>query len=574
MSPALSEAAASIDLNCDMLASASIDIVDHLAKVPAEMMATVLHTRSERQVQQETALARPEARGSVDLTSSEQQAEPEPLAEEHHEQEAQQQYQQDNTTTNGHSQRVTVTTSLPDGRASDSLESEEVAAIRIQSAFRGYRTRKNSPYRNRSPNQQHQVDAELASNGLGEPEAEPSSSAADTLAASVASEQADSSSEADARRKASLQPQKAIEELTTSQEEERQAELAGRLVGERRQSRSRHRGSGEMEGLELELGTEVAGQGGKEGVAIRGAPSMEEFTTTETESTVKQVEQQVGALVEAQQSTVDEAASLAISELSDQLQSVGAALEQDSSAAVPGDETNSSWAPERQQDVPRPSLGGRSEISLELDTDSSNLGAVVSMRDEDSSGGAALETDKSEVATNVASLPTDFELETVARRLVEDGEELSTGAQEKEPPSSAALDESEQREFELNSDDIERRDPRGQVSEERAKSPLVRTEPPTLSSQQSVESSASGEASPPGLLTPPIADQDQQSTSGRSSGCGSSAEDEENEGLEQSGDKTEEGQQRAGSSSAAAAAGSGGRNRKRNNRNKRKGNKK
>lgn len=139
--------------------SASIDILDHNLK-PTDRFAAVLHHREEppKNVSPQPPSSLPSARQAPPTISTpdDDRAEGRPTAAAAAADEA----------------RVTMPAGTPDSLAS--IESEEAAAVRIQSAFRGYRTRKNSPYRTRSPsnnsNANSPLPAQAASQGPLQPE--------------------------------------------------------------------------------------------------------------------------------------------------------------------------------------------------------------------------------------------------------------------------------------------------------------------------------------------------------------------------------------------------------------------
>jgi hypothetical protein len=135
------EANASIDINCDTPASASIDIMDHASR-PMPGIAAVLHHKVPKELEKETS--------------------------KNDQQQTNQQNRCDNfelpnmaaLESSIDDQNPVIASSLPCSPPhinlalttnSHSIDSAEAAAIRIQSAFRGYHTRKHSPYRRRSP---------------------------------------------------------------------------------------------------------------------------------------------------------------------------------------------------------------------------------------------------------------------------------------------------------------------------------------------------------------------------------------------------------------------------------------
>lgn len=508
LSPAFSEATTSIDLNSQTPASASILIADHNIK-PTDKIASVLYFRQDKQEEHGLPARNKQQPGEPPRigVSAEQ-----PTHYNDHNNEAALQEQQQQP------QNMLAT---------DSLDSEEAAAIRIQSAFRGYRTRKNSPYRTRSP---------------------PSNSAStkqNALQQQGATVLQENKGDADDLGK--------CEQFETSE--------AAQTVG-RRASRQRHRDSSPVQVVAVDdqrVGDQVSAEGSTRARerTIQGASSVEEFTTTEDTTTVKEAvlvpDQQQSDQAESNTVTpgqsVDQSAALEIVRSdepnSDSRKADGPSLSFDInalseantldeaglSAALEAQETNTDDLPEiggiANSLAPRPS-----EASVELDTDSSVLGAALSLNEDISAsndlqnasaqvGGSApplgpIDEDKSQGV----SVMTD-ELESEARRLVDElnaeaieepnqdkAEELNCRLEEATNQLEQALDEAtsgdvveahvdiaqelldeeEQRAIELESDDIERRDPRGQASEERAKSPQIRTEEPEFISKPPEES--------------------------------------------------------------------------------------
>lgn len=556
LSPALSEATTSIDLDYEVPASASILISDHNVK-PADRIASVLYFKESQTSSKQEGDAKPSSNSSqlhsgatelpsVDVT----------LGGDYNEE------ANDSLSQQQQSQNILAT---------DSMDSEEAAAIRIQSAFRGYRTRKNSPYRTRSPG-----------------------NSIDTAAKRNALHQQDNNTSV-------------LNELTSVELErfEDEAGKAANTVG-RRASRQRHRdlsaGSQELPDIAADqqqqrvncpikssdrdetsrLDEQQASTIHQERV-IQGAPSVEEFTTTEDTTTVKEAsivpaqhqsdEAGLGAQIACQ--IIDQSAAAPPESVeSDEHNSgsnkadrpslsfdmnVGLLSEEAntldetalSAALEAGHETNntdelaengallgdSSFA------APRPS-----EASVELDTDSSVLGAALSLNEDTSlanndsqvapvvasvpnqviGGASQLQTTMDDDKSQGVSLMTDeLEFESEARRLFDElqleqdqdqeqdqeqeqyntielmqhkeaandgecalaGEEMEDGSATNSGLESGCgdvtdehanlgqellLNEEEQRAIELESDDIERRDPRGQASEERAKSPQIR----------------------------------------------------------------------------------------------------
>ena len=238
-----------------------------------------------------------------------------------------------------------------------------------------------------------------------------------------------------------------------------------------------------------------------------------------------------------------------------------------------------------------------------VETDSSNLGATASLN-EDSLGqatashslGALVKDPSLDESPSASSIIK--ELESQAKRLVseltnnddeaalEDATEQLESALESATDDNAydcsadreaavdssallpALNEEEQRIIELESDDIERRDPKGQASEQRAKSPQLSTE---LSAEEGAADAAAAQIKVDNLTIEPL---EELLASGRSSPAlnssrgGSSSEGEgSDKGDDGNGNERNDPQQQGQEQKQAQ-----GKNRKRN-RNKKKGKK-
>lgn len=514
------EANASIDLNCDTPASASIDIQDHNLK-PTDRIASILHPRDD------------ERPGDFPRSTQSPPRIAHPIEEESSEQESQVTKQNSN-----HVQTVGTP---------DSIDSEEAAAIRIQSAFRGYRTRKNSPYRTRSPTSS---PGNRKRNALRQQEA-----------AVLLEEESDSAAAA---------------AVVTEAEPLTNGDQMSRVEG-RRSSRARQRDGSSATGSMEESADENANENNNQtasgvaedlqqradqrGPVIESVASLDEHTATTDDITVKGIS---GGVLDQQVGNVEQSAPAA----------------------------------------PRPSVGS-------AETDSSVLGAALS--EENSEEATPVSTSppaSSFKPIDEDKLPADVsmtidELESEARRLVDEMtgdsqpsnqafnqmgaalEDATTSDDSIAANESVLLNEEEQRAIELESDDIERRDPRGQVSEERAKSPQIRTEEPKFES--SVErqvtfatddqQEATDRAGNANLNVEPLGElggSGRSSPAFNSSGCGSSSsgsdrdgEDEaQNGGVSKQNETNQKRQQQQASSSTTPT----GRNKKRN-RNKRKGKK-
>lgn len=591
------EANASIDLSCDLPASASIDIMDHNLK-PIDRIASVLH---------------PTAGGhSGELPKSG----PSPpkitqfIEGEPSEQGDQVSKQQDNN----HVSAI---------GSPDSVDSEEAAAIRIQSAFRGYRSRKNSPYRTRSPTSS---PASLKRNNLRQQEAavlleeENDSSAAAMVAGEDSLVNGDQVSRSEGRRLS--RPRQRDELAVVESTEERLSKEAA---------------DGNEKQVTEDL-REIVEQGG---CVIESATSSSIDDTTVKEISEALLDQQVGTNAEqsalisqTEQCENDRAPELPAIQLGlngiqlpatpslslkigeSELSATSAQDEQNLSAALeafPAGSATINYADELDDgsNLPldpatRPSIGS-------AETDSSVLGAALSEELSEEAAPAAAPPssdrfkpiDEDKLREDVSM--TTEELESEARRLVDEitGEsqqplgqafnQMEAALEDTTADSFAAnesvlLNEEEQRAIELESDDIERRDPRGQVSVERVKSPQIRTEEPSFAQEQAgyaIDGSQQEEE--------PVQEQagsslnveqpDELGGSGRSSpacnssGCGSSSSNLDRNELEEEGragaggggssKQNEANQKRQPVGSSATPI---GRNKKRN-RNKKKGKK-
>lgn len=617
VSPVPSEANASIDLTCDTPPSASIDISDHNIK-PTERMAAVLH---------HTTPSSPLI--SVDESTNARNDTP----------------------------------PSPPAPAVGSPDSAEAAAIRIQSAFRGYKTRKHSPYRRRSPSG---TTTTSSSNGT-------------TIGTTKrnAFKQQDATMVDDDDTADMQQQPTSIKDEDEGIVDDDAAQLVQAQETGRRPSRQRQRDASEANVADDQRRSQPEGQTNisDTSVGTKDNTSAEEFTATE-DSTVREVlptqqQQQPssnGSLsMEAEHGTSNGRGSLDAPTLADGQGEASLSIDQAAfgqSLSSMLDETGLSGVQEigldgvsivsqanltTNEDAPalslavqakqRPSLGAKSDggLSIELDTDSSNLGAALSLNDEPSehlqlqstmqhTRAATLDSNVDEDKSLGTSLIGE-ELASEARRLVdelaagdeEQDEEDSSKQQEvaldeatnllesaleeaTEEPSielpvnetldsnaenqlvTSALTEEKQRAIELESDDIERRDPRGQASEERAKSPQIKTEQPSLigsfeealgSQEEAVAIDDSGHNENQRLT---IESPDEAIASGRSSPALNSSKDatssdEVGESDQEGGNegnlrnKTENLQQQLGQNQG----GSGGK--KKRNRNKRKGRK-
>jgi len=450
------------------------------------------------------------------------------------------------------------------GQTPEPLESE-AAAIRIQSAFRGYRTRKNSPYRTRSPNSTLANKRELSNERQAS-----ANGGGGQAAVEIAGEQV---------------------ELMADCEQEEANELV-KLEG-RRSSRPRTR-----EALDADSSAETPTSGQLVAVAPDAAEQAAEQDSLS----------QLGGRQPTSELSLQDDQESTLNEIGAALETVGTIEEQQGEELV---RLSSSSA--------RPSIGTKSEHSM--DTDSSALGAALSLSEDVSSAQTDAQTIQAQTQKEPAksrqeqedkllgvSLMSD-ELELEAQRLVEEldreemigqlvaearhdeGGALDEGPSESlegaeiakeaevggvrvelgEEESLVVLDEEEQRAIELESDHIERRDPRGQVSEERAKSPQIRMEPPKFGAELE-------EAEPSERLEEEQQDQlsvgawrEPASASGRSSPALNSSSNEEPENSELEGEEPEEGGQ--GERQVQTRQRTASRNRRRNNRNKKRGKK-
>lgn len=559
-----SEANASIDLCCETPASASIDILDHNIK-PIDKIASVLHHKQ---------------------TDSKEEKKEWPIVEEElsenigHEKSGAQKEASTTTTTNDNSTPIIQTSMTP-----DSLESEEAAAIRIQSAFRGYRTRKNSPYRTRSP--QNSAAGQQKRNALTRQQE------ATVLHENDAEDVMDD-------QERNMEP---IEQLEATQ----LAQSEGR-----RESRPRQR---------------------EQSPIIKGAPSVDEFTTTEVTireankpTTTTTNETDDTSRVNSNRATVgsglDPSLSLDLTtgSLSEPINN-NTSYEIGLSAALESAQTNMTTNQDVALQAPPRNLSGKeSDASIELDTDSSVLGAALSLNSED-----ANELPTHQQQASIASIPPNLEpidemdksmgfsltdeLESEARKLVEElnlnqnqedgGEDKKTQQRQQkneeelyeathqlesvlEDATAAGIvesllhDEEEQRDIELESDDIERRDPRGYVSEDRqSKSPQIKTEEPKLTDDNNdggelvmdddngqIESSTTGT----GLTvdSPPIEDGASSPAFNSSANVSSDDDNSDQENRNENNQQQKQQQNRSPP---------GSKNKKRNNRNKKKGRK-
>lgn len=486
VSPAPSEANASIDLGCSSptSASVSIDIQDHNLR-QTDRIASVLHHKAT-------------TTGGGDVTSVAEEPAPE---------------------------------EAPSKTGLESVDNEEAAAIRIQSAFRGYRSRKNSPYRSRSPKSptSKRANANLLDFGRAIDEDAPAS----------------------AQDVAELD----YEPLPVS--------------FERRQSRPRER---EESSPRLDSGLSLCAGEEELPDEKQGGDSVDELTSTEEGGTVvgaaSALAQQTLELEEAEKladETLDAARAAAIKSVDQAEDDEGRPL--------------GSSVPEL--------VGARASLASALESESSNLGATLSLNEDESAAVGQPTLDESSLVDEDKSLGggmTTDELESEVRRLVED-----LDLADDEPTVEAALTSDVQVEQqELESDDIERRDPRGQASEQRAASPgHIRRQSVQLElggQLASVQDSAEDEQpSSPGhpindeaskqTLAPPSPPEDEASpASGRTSpalSCspGSSASEEESD---QGG---EEKARANGAQSQQRQQQTGSRNKNKRNRNKRKGKK-
>lgn len=591
VSPVLSEANASIDLNCDTPASASIDISDHNIK-PTDSIASVLHHKTSTSPQ-------------IDIREVAKDVE---------------------TTT-----RADTPPSSPIGQSPG--DPEEAAAIRIQSAFRGYKTRKHSPYRRRSPPGKD-VSLSNGSDG-GQPAEQTPPEASSTKRTMLRQQDATVIEQDDDYR-----PDEASKDDDEGIEEDGIGKVAQVADMQRRLSRQRQRDS-----------TEEADKNAREDPAVQAAASIEEMTASEG-STVREVRPRRssdGNEDDEPSQPVDlggalETASLSLADnVSANVESQASGFNATGLSAALDGVIGSSAAPgalitdNQQQQQQRPSLGAKSEagLSVELDTDSSNLGANLSLTEEENLSTqvhrSAVEDDMGLAASanrlveeltgedgeeEEANKNSEAVLDEVTNILEEELEEATrdegANAEQEEQEqdsallattnepeassasgaalvSSATLDEVEQRTIELESDDIERRDPRGQVSEERAKSPQITAERPPLIETPAAAVAATAGGAPGDQPVEGANDQqeqqhlrvaDEEIISGRSSPAllssnGGSSSDDEAAGSDQADgaasgrNNTDTNQQQQQQQRQAA----GGAKNKKKNRNKKKGKK-
>lgn len=579
MSPVASEANASIDLNCDSPASASIDISDHNLK-PTDRIASVLHLKGNE-------------RGATGAQLSQRQPEaPKIIGGQEEEGQV--------TSLEAHESQA-ATLGTPDSLA----DSEEAAAIRIQSAFRGYRTRKNSPYRTRSPTSS---PASLKRNALRQQEA-----------AVLVEEEADQAARSEGRR--SSRARQRAGSSTDEQTGDADGKGADQTVED---------SPGQVEPLEgvasaLSLDEfsnadttvkELVGvldQQDEQSAALIGSNDSSDGTgnndnSNHVEAIPNQVSQiQMGRngiqLPATPSLSLDIGESAATSTARDELPSnLSAALELAPPSSNINDEPDQLDA-----GFSLPASGTRRSAGSG-DTDSSVLGAALSEEmSEELSPLSPPQQQQCPIAFQRIDgdrLPGDLsaatldELDLEAQRLVDEltGAEqsfagLSSAASESnqleaalEDASTTAnesvlLNEEEQRTIELESDDIERRDPRGQVSEERAKSPQIveagevldfnlAESNSELDGSQPVVASLGVEQPGEGAAAVRLLHLDESGRSSpafNSSGCGTSSDSDRNDLEDLEGvQKKLEPQQPANSST--------GRNKKRN-RNKKKGKK-
>lgn len=496
-SPVPSETNASLVLTCGSPTSASIDIVDHHGDSLNENFSTVLHFNEKKPSMENQSSQGDCKQGDQDV-------------------------------------EVAQTPPTPRNESSES----EAAAIKIQSAFRGYRTRKNSPYRTRSP--QTAASKRIALR----------------------------------QKEATILSQDMGDDTNAELDDESGEQVVN--VGEtRRSSRARRLDSSPT----AIVGQDAADPNPDEPAptGITGSISIEEFTNTDDATTVKATtqHQQHDSNIhsvqlnpeEAKDSAAQDAFKIEPSAIADSRQvtddltahldgcSSSLDFRQDPTRSDTLEEQGLSAALETQSTANqfddimlealqlsnRPSIGSKSEASVELDTDSSVLGAALSLTNDDISSStnaapvsATIETSDTPLSDQTTtqhlggaalaaldedkSLGTDRvdEFEREARRLVDEmtADELLAGDEDQEVTSNdqagelstanqqleaalvedaddegegevsnlegeQALDEEEKLrmiELELNSDDIERRDPSGQVSEERALSPQIKAD--------------------------------------------------------------------------------------------------
>lgn len=556
-SPALSEANTSIDLDHEAPASASILISDHNIK-PSDRIASVLYLKADDSGNDEgkdTRISPPHSEVTTELPSVSVTSKGDNNEATNNSAQQQQQQQPQNML------------------ATDSLDSEEAAAIRIQSAFRGYRTRKNSPYRTRSPS--NSIDAAAKRNHVNQQDVDIASVLDERIDYEEQFENEAARAAQAVGRRASRQRHRDLPQETPA------ADYLDDLQQQRTSGSTRSSSQDEIKRLDDQ---QVEAQ--KERI-IQGAPSVEEFTTTEDTTTVKEADQrnqwqqqragEAGLETELPRYSIDQSAAAALESVKsdephylESHRADGPSLSFNNNAELLSEESNTldeaglSAALDASHEVnntdelaengviladspftaPRPS-----EASVELDTDSSVLGAALSLNEDTSLANNDLQmaqvsnliigrTNRSQLQTTidddrsqVVSLMTD-ELESEARKLVDELEqddeyetieqrqqhqEQQQDTNQQEPNEGGCalasevedlttnnddaidmnvslalelLNEKEQTAIELESDDIERRDPRGQASEKRAKSPQIRAgeeEPEFTNSQSTIK---------------------------------------------------------------------------------------
>ena len=486
VSPVPSEANASIDLNCDTPASASIDIGDHAIQ-PADKMASVLHFRA----------------SPVPAQTSQQQPQPatpepstprvvEPMGE-------QSRAEEDVDVREG--RRRSPNALINSG--SHSVDSAEAAAIRIQSAFRGYHTRKHSPYRRRSPNSRsplslgddYQIN-NIELNGNSKRLALRQQDATDVDEIDVDQE-----------------PNSRLEADGEQLESDRMAEV--REEG-RRQSRGRQRDNTSI-GQELPSTTSTEESLATDESTIKEACQPIQSDTVQIAEPEGQLGGNGGALTEDHSVEIDSSAALEGRLLDD--------LDEESKKMNTGSFVESVSHEGRHlggaiDDVAQhttstqPLRSSAGATSVELDTDSSILGAALSLNEEvsevttseqqqsvdvldqpmhkfseDLSFGANLVSGSIEDPAETSAASIELSSKQIGKvRDQEDALERATeeleaalddamdvtasdaGEVDTNEPN-AMLGADEQHALELESDDIERHDPRGHASDERAKSP-------------------------------------------------------------------------------------------------------
>lgn len=423
------DAQASIDLHCDTPASVSIDIMDHTSK-PMPGIASVLHHRDPLEHERETS--------TTDQSEHNRQILPETfrmpnLA-------AFQSSIDDRHTMNAsslpssppHINLAAATTN------SHSIDSAEAAAIRIQSAFRGYHTRKHSPYRRRSPASASSPLARPVRHQLNgtETNGQPKRNTLRQQDATIQDEDDDEGVEGCERLTEALGAnEENIESLGCSLVEVEQDNE------ENRQSRQRHRAD-----------EPLASGDPKEQTSVKNTVSMsiDEITKTDDQSTVKE-------------------------------------LRSDASRAIGDGAAEARW-------------------STSLDTDSSNLGAALSLNEDLSEGISQLsqgrdavqqmsqQRESSGAAVDAATDELEAALEEATDK--DDEEEANFyGDQLAEDLADKILeDETEQNLNELESDDIERRHPSGLVGEISANSLSELGQQPALVASNSLDEGAQQQA--------------------------------------------------------------------------------